>query len=248
VSVDFAAGVNTTVRGVYVSKEYWFELSEDWQFSEPSTLDLRFTHSPILVKQLSSLTVAMNGSPVQSIFLDPTNERHGSLVVQIPGRRSRRHERPVAHDQDALRAEGPLRRRAQPGAVDARREGVRSSTSTTTRRSSSRTSRSPGDYSKPRPALLQAKERIHGVILIPSDPTEGGAPTPSARWRTLLARTSAWAGASSASTNRENPDPACFRDRQIIVVGGVEFLRKFEGAPWNLSVGRRSCPRTARAA
>ena len=36
VIIDFMSGANATVKGVYVTKDFWFELSEDWQFPEPA--------------------------------------------------------------------------------------------------------------------------------------------------------------------------------------------------------------------
>lgn len=86
VAVDFTGGVNATVKGVHVLKDYWFELSEDWEFTKPALLELRFSHSPILKRDLSTVTVAMNGSPVDSFYLDKTNQSDASATIPIPAR------------------------------------------------------------------------------------------------------------------------------------------------------------------
>lgn len=86
VAVDFTGGVNATIKGVHVLKDYWFELSEDWEFAKPALLELRFSHSPLLKRDLSTVTVAMNGSPVDSFHLDKTNQSDAFATIQIPAR------------------------------------------------------------------------------------------------------------------------------------------------------------------
>lgn len=102
VTVDFTEGLDATIKGVRVEKDYWFELSSDWEFPEASRLELRFSHSPLLVRLLSTLTVSVNGSPVDSFYLDRANVNEGVATLKIPARLLRGgHERPDPHREDA---------------------------------------------------------------------------------------------------------------------------------------------------
>lgn len=86
VKIEITGGSNAIARGVYVTRDFWFELSEDWAFPENSILELKFSHTPIVVKQKSTLTVLINESPVETIYLDASNIQKGTLTVSVPGR------------------------------------------------------------------------------------------------------------------------------------------------------------------
>ncbi|MBM4387992.1 MAG: hypothetical protein FJ088_09670, partial [Deltaproteobacteria bacterium] len=51
VKINFLGDVDRTIKGVHVQHDYWFNLSPQWKFSEDSDLELKFSHSPILVKR-----------------------------------------------------------------------------------------------------------------------------------------------------------------------------------------------------
>ncbi len=65
---------------------YVIPLQMQWQVLTEATLELHFAHSPLLDNEQSSLTVAVNGTPVGSILLDQGNVDDGHATFTIPAR------------------------------------------------------------------------------------------------------------------------------------------------------------------
>ncbi|MGD0708510.1 MAG: cellulose biosynthesis cyclic di-GMP-binding regulatory protein BcsB [Anaerolineaceae bacterium] len=70
-------------QGVLVSRQYVVNLPQNWNYSQPATVTVRFSHSPSLNSH-SSLAVDWNGTRVGSVLLDPSNVDQGSLQLEIP--------------------------------------------------------------------------------------------------------------------------------------------------------------------
>ncbi|MBM4396621.1 MAG: cellulose biosynthesis cyclic di-GMP-binding regulatory protein BcsB, partial [Deltaproteobacteria bacterium] len=174
VSIDFAAGVNATVRGVYVTKDYWFELSEDWGFIDPSVLDLRFSHSSILRKDLSSLTVQVNGSALQSIHLDPSNEKGATLVTRVPAK-------VLKGGMNVLSLTIKMRSELKDLCDDVHNPALwtliekesRLDVSFEEKKIEPDLAKFPSDYANPDLLYPEVKERVHAVIVVPDEPSPG---------------------------------------------------------------------------
>jgi hypothetical protein len=63
--------------------DYWVALPEQWEFAAQPVLELHFSHSPVLIERLSSLTVAVNDQPINSTFLNAQNARNGRVSWPI---------------------------------------------------------------------------------------------------------------------------------------------------------------------
>jgi hypothetical protein len=70
------------VSGINHTIDVYFEISKNKRSLEASYLELSFGHSPVLIAELSFLTVLMDDVPISSIPLDETNAEQS--VVRIP--------------------------------------------------------------------------------------------------------------------------------------------------------------------
>lgn len=73
-----------TAQGMYASLNYYVPLPPDSMATEGGELHLVYSHSPLLVSDLSTMTVVINGQSVESVHLAPDNEDHARLVVPMP--------------------------------------------------------------------------------------------------------------------------------------------------------------------
>ncbi|MBT9555429.1 MAG: cellulose biosynthesis cyclic di-GMP-binding regulatory protein BcsB [Myxococcales bacterium] len=82
--VSLAGDVSKTYRGVLVHVEHWVPLPEQWEITREAVLELHFSHSPVLIERLSSMTASVNGNAVNSVFLSVDNAQQGKVVWTIP--------------------------------------------------------------------------------------------------------------------------------------------------------------------
>lgn len=227
VTVAFTGGVNTTVKGVHVIKDYWFELSEDWEFTRPALLELRFSHSPILKRDLSTMTVAMNGSPVESFHLDKTNQTDAIVTISVPARLMR-------GGMNVLTFTLKMRSDLEDLCDDVHNPALWTLLDRESRLVVHFEERKvvpdlagfPRDYANPDLLYGDDRERVHAVILIPPEPT-------SAEWDALAGLTTLL-GQSLGLGNGEfrvvvggRADPETLKTRHVILVGSAGFLRPF---------------------
>ena len=83
-SISFAGDETITYRGVLVHVDYWLPLPDQWDPTGPALLELRFSHSPVLIERLSSMTASVNDNAIDSLFLNVQNARDGKVVWEIP--------------------------------------------------------------------------------------------------------------------------------------------------------------------
>ncbi len=236
VTIDFMSGANSTVKGVYVTKEFWFELSEDWEFPEAATLDLRFSHTPILVRQLSTLSVQVNGSPIESIYLDNGNLRNAQLVVQIPGRllkggmnvltlvvKMRSDLKDLCDDVHNPALWTLLEKESRLQVPYVEKEVVPD------------LAKFPSDYANPDLLYTKDKEKIHAVIVVPTAPTAAEMDLVGALAVVLGQDVGLGAGGFRVVA-ADKADPADLKSRQIIVAGGLDFVKRLTGSPWRIPV------------
>lgn len=236
VTIDFMSGANATVKGVYVTKEFWFELSEDWAFPEPATLDLRFSHTPILVRQLSTLSVQVNGSPIESIYLDNGNLRNAQLVVQVPGRL-------LKGGMNVLTLVIKMRSDLKDLCDDVHNPALWTLLERESRLLVPYTEmeivpdleRFPSDYANPDLLYTEEKEKVHAIVVIPSAPTAAELDLIGSLAVVLGQDVGLGAGGFRVVAV-DRADPSELKSRQVIVAGGAEFVRKLTGAPWRIPV------------
>lgn len=236
VDVDFTGGVNTTVRGVYITKDYWFELSEDWEFTEPSTLELRFSHTSILRRDLSTLTVAINGSAVQSIYLDATNEKNGVLITKIPAKY-------LKGGMNLLTIILKMRSDLRDLCEDVHNPALwthidresRLEVNYEEKRVVPDLSRFPDDYANPDLLYGKSKERVHAVIIVPDRPSAAELNAWGAL-ATLLGQTVGVGKGDFRVTTPERFNAKAETQRHLVIVGGLDFVKSFLRKQWDVPV------------
>ncbi len=236
VTVDFTGGVNATVKGVHVLKDYWFELSEDWDFTRPAILELRFSHSPILKRDLSTLTVAMNGSPVDSFHLDKTNQTDAYAAISIPARLLR-------GGMNVLTLTVKMRSDLEDLCDDVHNPALwtlldRESTLTVhyeERKVIPDLAGFPKDYANPDLLYGKDEERVHAVIMVPPEPS-------AAEWDALAGLTTLL-GQSIGLGRGEfrvimggRAEATTLASRHIVLIGSLAFLRPFTSGAWSLPI------------
>jgi hypothetical protein len=77
-------GETVTYRGVLVHVDRWIPLPEQWDLTRPALLEIHFSHSPVLIERLSSMTVSINDNAVDSAFLSVENARNGVVRWEVP--------------------------------------------------------------------------------------------------------------------------------------------------------------------
>lgn len=73
-----------TARGIDAVLDYYFPIPLGLQPASDGVLTLRFTHSPLLKPDRSTLSVALNGQSLASIRLTADNAENGQLTVSLP--------------------------------------------------------------------------------------------------------------------------------------------------------------------
>jgi hypothetical protein len=236
VTVDFMSNANSTVKGVYVTKEFWFELSEDWGFPDPATLDLRFSHTPILVRQLSTLSVQVNGSPIDSIYLDNGNLRNAQLAVKVPGKL-------LKGGMNVLTLVIKMRSDLKDLCDDVHNPALWTLLEKESRLHVSYVEKEvvpdldkfPSDYANPDLLYTKEKEKIHAVVVVPSAPNAAEMDLIGALAVVLGQDVGLGAGGFRVVTV-DRADPADLQSRQVIVAGGIDFIKRMASAPWRIPV------------
>ncbi len=77
-------GETVTYRGVLVHVDRWIPLPGQWDLTRPAVLEIHFSHSPVLIERLSSMTVSINDNAVDSAFLSVENARNGVVRWEVP--------------------------------------------------------------------------------------------------------------------------------------------------------------------
>ena len=245
VSVDFTGGVNATVKGVHVLKDYWFELSEDWEFTNPALLELHFSHSPILKRDLSTMTVSMNGSPVHSFYLDKTNQTDATLTVPIPARLLR-------GGMNVLTLTLKMRSDLEDLCDDVHNPALWTLLDRESRLTVSFEEKPvvpdlagfPADYANPDLLYGEHEQRVHAVILVPPEPS-------AAEWD-ALAGLSTLLGQEVGLGHGEfrvvlggRVDREDVRDKHLVLIGSPAFLRAFTAGAWAVPIPLDTVANTA---
>lgn len=83
-AIPFAGTESVTHRGVLVHVDYWIPIPEQWDLKGNSRLEIHFSHSPVLISRLSSLTGAINDNAVGSELLQLKDAARGVAVWDVP--------------------------------------------------------------------------------------------------------------------------------------------------------------------
>ncbi|MEF3273348.1 MAG: cellulose biosynthesis cyclic di-GMP-binding regulatory protein BcsB [Chloroflexus sp.] len=73
-----------TARGIDAILDYYFPIPTGLRPASDGFLTLRFTHSPLLRSDRSTISVALNGQSLQSVRLTPDNANGGLLTTPLP--------------------------------------------------------------------------------------------------------------------------------------------------------------------
>lgn len=73
-----------TAQGMYSSLDYFFAIPPGQIPQTGARLELDFSHSPVLNAERSTLTVKVNGSSIESVYLTSQNRDHAQLSVGLP--------------------------------------------------------------------------------------------------------------------------------------------------------------------
>ncbi len=84
---------DVTARGMFASTTYTFPLPLATSAPSGGRLDLAYSHSPLLIGDLSTMTVLVNGQSVDSVHLTEDTAESGRLAVDLP---------PLEGDADAV--------------------------------------------------------------------------------------------------------------------------------------------------
>lgn len=236
VTIDFSAMSDTTVKGVYVTKDYWFELSNDWEFPEPAVLTLNFSHSSIIVRSLSTLTVQVNGTPVESIYLDNTNIKNGKLVLNVPGRL-------LKGAMNVLSIVAKMRSDLDDLCEDVHNPGLwtviekesRFDVNYNEKRVGPDLKDFPAGYANPDLLYGDVEERIHTVVVMPAEPSPAELSALGSLSVIFGQKLGLGNGAFRVvSVNKLNADD--LETRHIVLIGTVDSLEKFTRSPWNVPI------------
>ena len=83
-NIPFVGEKMKTYSGVLVHMDYWLPLPEQWEVTQDALLEIEFSHSPVLIERLSSMTASINGNAINSIFLNVQNSRNAKVVWRVP--------------------------------------------------------------------------------------------------------------------------------------------------------------------
>jgi hypothetical protein len=80
---DYGIG-DSSVTGLAPTAQLFFPITPGVTAAGPAVLDLDVSHSPLLLPELSSMTVVASGTAIASARLTPENADHGRLQVAVP--------------------------------------------------------------------------------------------------------------------------------------------------------------------
>ena len=233
-SIPFAGDKTVTYRGVLVHIDWWVPVPEQWDINRPALLDLRFSHSPVLIERLSSMTASVNDKAVDSMFLNIQNARDGKVVWQVnpeylkPGEMNRinltakmRSDLELCDDVHSpalwltLEKESRLVIRYSPASI------------------TPDVSKFPASYLRPENFYSADKtEHTHAVFVVPMDPStevlEGMAVVASrigADTHFPRGKFAVWAVESFGSDVRSR-----LAEHNLIVIGDTAFINKMVAA------------------
>ncbi len=86
---DIGAG-DMLAKGHLPSLDVWFTGYGDYKLAEGSYIHLEFDHSDLVRPEDSTLTVAVNGTPISSFLLTQENARRTSIRIPVPADRLKR--------------------------------------------------------------------------------------------------------------------------------------------------------------
>jgi hypothetical protein len=75
---------DSSVTGLAPTAQLFFPITPGVTAAGPAVLDLDVSHSPLLLPELSSMTVVASGASIASTRLTPENADHGKVQVQVP--------------------------------------------------------------------------------------------------------------------------------------------------------------------
>jgi len=232
--VDFTEGMNAAIKGIRIEKDYWFKLSGDWDFPQPSRLELRFSHSPLLQRDLSTLTVSINGSPVHSFYLDKTNLQDAVEAIKIPPRLFR-------GDMNVLTLTVKMRTDIEDLCDDVHNPALWTLVDKESRLLVNYEEKLvqpdlegfPGDYANPDLLYSKKEDKIHAYVMFPSEPTPGELDTLGALASLLGQDVGVGKGGFRVIAGGK-VDASDLKDRHIILLGDANHVRKFTDGSWNL--------------
>lgn len=234
VVVEFTAGTNSTLKGVYVQKDFWFELSEDWDLKDPCKLKLTFSHSPVVVAPVSTLTIALNQSPVQSIHLTPANVDSTLLEVTIPSKYLR-------GGMNVLSIIVKMRSDNKDLCEDVHNPALWTLIDSSSYLEISyeekivepNLSRFPSSYENPDLLYSKSKDRVHAIILMPQEPDSAELNALGGLAIALGIGVGLGKGEFKVIQNIRG-DISEIKNKHIIVVGKQEHLGGIMSPPWNI--------------
>lgn len=84
VTVKSLGSGDADARGMYGTTSFFVPIAPGMAVSGPVSVNIEFSHSPLLVPDLSTMTVRVNDVSLGSTFLNDGNASHGHLVVAVP--------------------------------------------------------------------------------------------------------------------------------------------------------------------
>ena len=223
-----------TYRGVLVHVEYWVPLPEQWELTREALLEVHFSHSPVLIERLSSMTASINGNGINSVFLSVDNAHDGVVTWAIRPEYLKLGENNVIEITAKMRSDLELCDDVHSPALWMTLE---KSTQLIVRYREKpivpNLAKFPGSYLRPELFYAdRAREQTHAIIAIPKDPSADvltGVGVISAR---IGADTRFPAGALKVRQIAEiTPDlQAELAGHNLIIVGPTDFVNKFAAA------------------
>lgn len=77
-------GNNVLLQGVYGQSSFYFTIDPSWKLKDSNYFDLYYQHSFTGVNRGSSITLELNGTPIESFFIDMLDGTEHYLRIQLP--------------------------------------------------------------------------------------------------------------------------------------------------------------------
>lgn len=234
VSIPFMSDETVTYRGVVVHVDFWVPVPEQWDLTSPALLELKFSHSPVLIERLSSMTASLNDNGIDSVFLNVQNARDGKVVWQIDPSYIKRGEMNKLNITAKMRSDLELCDDVHSPALWMTIDGEsRLVIRYHERPVTLDVSRFPDTYLRPDIYYGdQTQERTHAIMVVPTDASPevlNGIGIVSARFgvdtRLPRGKLEVW----SIDTLTEDTISR-LKDHNLIIVGHESFVQKFAAA------------------